>query len=126
LEASPVKTGSHYFIVNDLESKRISNDARGSLASHSILPAKLPQNPDPCPHCGSQNIILGAGKKPGETSRRCGDCKHFLGYSPLARLKKSRKRKELTECLQVLEDSGIQGEIALFILSLADDNGGEG
>jgi transposase-like protein len=126
LEASPVKTGCHYFIVNDLESNRISNDARGSLASHSILSSKLLRNSVPCPRCGSTNIILGAGLKPGEESQRCGDCRFFLGYSPVTRLKKSRKRKELTECLQVLEDSGIQGEIALFILSLADDNGGEG
>jgi transposase-like protein len=98
---------------------------KSSLASHSILSSKPLRNPVSCPHCGSRNIILGAGLKPGEESRRCGDCRFFLGYSPLARLKKSRKRKELTECLQVLEDSGVQGEIALFTLSLANDNGGE-
>jgi hypothetical protein len=105
--------------VNQKSRNCTGYECKGSLAFHSILPAKLPQNPDPCPHCGSQNIIL------GEESRRCGDCQHFLGYSPLAQLKKARRRKELSECLQVLEDSGIQGELALFVLSLADDNGGE-
>jgi len=79
-----------------------------------------------CPHCQSTNLIVGAGLKPGEQSRRCGDCKHFLGYSAVSRLKKARKRKELTECLQILENQGVQGELALFALSLADDNGGEG
>lgn len=62
--------------------------------------------------------LVGFGKKPGEESRRCGDCKRFLGFSPLARLKKARRRKKLTECLQILENQGIQGELALFTLSL--------
>ncbi len=119
----PAETGCHCFIVNDLERNRISNDARGSLASHSILSSKLLRNPVPCPHCGSTNIILGAGLKPGEESQRCGDCRFFLGYSPVTRLKKSRKSKALTESIQLLEDSGIQGETALFTLSLVDDNG---
>jgi transposase-like protein len=79
-----------------------------------------------CPHCQSTNLIVGAGKKPGEESRRCEDCKHFLGYSPVARLQQARKRKQLTECLQVLESQGIQSELALFTLSLAPENGGEG
>ncbi len=46
-----------------------------------------------------------------------------LGYSPLAKLKAARRRKELTECLQILENSGIQGEMAIFSLSLATDGG---
>jgi hypothetical protein len=82
--------------------------------------------PNPiCPHCGSKNIIIGAGKKPGEESRRCGDCKHFLGYTPLAKLKKARKRKAMTDCLEILEDSGIRGDLAIFTLSIAAD-GAEG
>jgi hypothetical protein len=76
-----------------------------------------------CPHCGSTNLIIGAGKRPGEESRRCQDCKHFLGYSPLAKLKKARRRKELTECLEILENQGIQGYLAIFTLSLAADGG---
>jgi hypothetical protein len=78
-----------------------------------------------CWHCNSQNIILGAGKKPGEVSGHCENCRRFLGYSPVARLRVSRKRKELTECLQILESQGIRGDLALFALSLAHDNGGE-
>ncbi len=78
-----------------------------------------------CSHCGRQNIIFGAGKKPGEESQHCGNCQRFLGYSAVASLKKSRKRKELTKCLEVLENQGIQGELALFALSLAAE-GGEG
>jgi len=47
------------------------------------------------------------------------------GFCPVARLNESRKQKKLTECLQILENQGIQGELAIFALSLADD-GGEG
>jgi hypothetical protein len=42
------------------------------------------------------------------------------------RLKKSQKRKELTEYLQIPENQSIQNELALFTLSLAPENGGEG
>ncbi|MBW4549294.1 MAG: hypothetical protein KME25_33535 [Symplocastrum torsivum CPER-KK1] len=77
-----------------------------------------------CPHCQSSSLIIGAGKKPGEESRRCGDCKTFLGYSPLPKLKKARKRKELTNCLEILEKQGIRGEeLTIFTLSLANDGG---
>jgi hypothetical protein len=76
-----------------------------------------------CPHCQSTDFIIGAGKKPGEESRHCRDCKHFLGYSPLAKLKKARRRKELTECLQILENRDIRGDLAIFTLSLAADGG---
>jgi hypothetical protein len=86
---------------------------------HSRKPRKI------CPRCASQDIIFGAGKKPGQESQHCGNCQRFLGYSAVASLKKSRKRKELTKCLEVLENQGIQGELALFALSLAAE-GGEG
>lgn len=76
-----------------------------------------------CPHCGSGNLKIGAGLKPGEESRRCNDCKHFLGYSPLAKLKKAIKRKELTNCLEILENQDIRGDLAIFILSLAAEGG---
>jgi transposase-like protein len=97
--------------------------SRQSKQSKALSERRSPQ--DICPHCQSSNLIVGAGKKPGEESRRCGDCKKFLGYSPVSRLKKARRRKELTECLQILENQGIQGDLALFTLSLAND-GGEG
>lgn len=45
--------------------------------------------------------------------------------NPASRFKRARRRKNLTDCLQILENQGIQGELALFILSLAK-NGGEG
>lgn len=71
-----------------------------------------------CPQCGSTNVRSGAGKKPGEQSKRCGDCGEFLGYSPLERLKRLRKRKNLTESLNLLESCGIRSEEAqLFLLS---------
>ena len=79
------------------------------------------QGREKCPHCGSGNLKIGAGLKPGEESRRCNDCKHFLGYSPLRKLKKARKRQELTNCLEILENQGIRGDLAIFILSLAAD-----
>jgi hypothetical protein len=76
-----------------------------------------------CPKCGSANISVGSGRKPNQESRRCRDCKHFLGYSPLAKLKKAHRRKELTECLQILENRDIRGDLAIFTLSLAADGG---
>jgi hypothetical protein len=48
-----------------------------------------------------------------------------LGYTPLAKLKKARKRKAMTDCLEILEDSGIRGDLAIFTLSIAAD-GAEG
>jgi hypothetical protein len=84
-------------------------------------PQKSPESI--CPHCGSGNLKIGAGKKPGDESRRCNNCKHFLGFSPLAKLKVARRRKQLNECLQILENSGIHGETAIFSLSLATDGG---
>jgi hypothetical protein len=74
------------------------------------------QGRENCPHCGSGNLKIGAGLQPGEESRRCNDCKHFLGYSPLRKLKKARKRQELTNCLEILENQGIRGDVAVFVL----------
>jgi predicted RNA-binding Zn-ribbon protein involved in translation (DUF1610 family) len=76
-----------------------------------------------CPKCGSTSVATGAGRKLGQMSLRCSECKHFLGYSPLAKLKKARRRKELTECLEILQGQCIQGDLAIFTLSLAADGG---
>ena len=76
-----------------------------------------------CPRCGSENLKTGAGLRPNQESRRCNNCQHFLGFSTVSKLKAARRRKELTECLQILENSGIQGEMAIFSLSLATDGG---
>jgi len=99
---------------------QLNSSCKNDSHSHSRL--NIWESPKQvCPHCGSGNLKIGAGLKPGEESRRCNDCKHFLGYSPLAKLKKARKRKELTNCLEILESQDIRGDLAIFILSLASD-----
>lgn len=71
-----------------------------------------------CPQCGSENLKSGAGRKPGEESRHCKDCKQFLGYHMLPKLKRLRKQRKLTEALELLESQGIRGEqTQLFVLS---------
>jgi hypothetical protein len=71
-----------------------------------------------CCHCGSENLKTGAGKKSREQSIHCADCRKFLGYQPISQLKRLRRRKKLTESLNLLESQGIQGELTqLFILS---------
>lgn len=71
-----------------------------------------------CNRCNSTNLKSGAGRKPGEKSEKCGDCGKFLGYSPVARLKRAIKRKKLTESLEILDNRGITGEYEqLFLLS---------
>ena len=86
--------------------------------SYSNPEYKSENHPHSCSHCGSQNIRSGAGLKPGEESRRCSDCGEFLGYSPIERLKRLRKRKNLTDSLNLLESCGIRSEDAqIFILS---------
>lgn len=47
-----------------------------------------------CHRCGSNNTKSGAGLKPGQESRKCGDCGEFLGYLPVARLKRPKKRRK--------------------------------
>jgi transposase-like protein len=71
-----------------------------------------------CRHCGSGNLKSGAGRKAREESIRCADCRRFLGYQPIAQLKRLRRGKKLTESLELLENQGIRGEeTQLFILS---------
>jgi hypothetical protein len=75
-------------------------------------------DPHSCHRCGSADIKIGAGLKPGQVSQKCGDCGEFLGYSPVARLKRAKKRKNLTESLNLLESCGIRSEqLQLFVLS---------
>lgn len=50
-------------------------------------------------------------------SLRCCDFKDFNGYQILEKLQKLRKRKNITSCLELLEKLGIQGDVALFVLS---------
>jgi transposase-like protein len=69
-----------------------------------------------CPHCGSANLSQGAGLKPGQMSIKCSDCKAFIGYKNLQKLKKLRRRKSLTPCLKLLEKRGISGDVAIFVL----------
>ncbi len=71
-----------------------------------------------CSRCGSENLKSGAGKKPGQESLRCEDCGEFLGYSPIKRLKRLRKQKNLTDSLDFLESCGISNEAAqVFLLT---------
>lgn len=70
----------------------------------------------PCPHCGATSYRPGAGRKPNEESRRCGDCGEFLGYLPVKRLKKLRKQRKLTDSLNLLESHGIKSEAAQLLL----------
>jgi transcription elongation factor Elf1 len=78
-----------------------------------------------CPHCNSENLKTGAGKKPGLESLRCEDCGDFLGYSPIKRLKRLRKQKNLTDSLDFLESRGISNEIAqVFLLTEVGAIGG--
>lgn len=75
-----------------------------------------------CPRCGSTSFGIGAGLKPRQESLRCLDCKAFIGYSPIPKLKALRRKKLLTESLDFLEQQGFQGDSAILILSLV---GGE-
>ncbi len=43
--------------------------------------------------------------------------------SPLAQLKAARRRKDLTKCIEILENQGLRGELALFSLSLISASG---
>jgi hypothetical protein len=71
-----------------------------------------------CSRCGSTNLKSGAGLKPGEESRHCKDCRKFLGYQPIPQLKRLRRRKKLTESLEILQNQGIRDEqTQLFLLS---------
>ena len=69
-----------------------------------------------CPHCGSTHLSKGAGLKPGQMSLKCSECKAFIGYRNLQELKKLKRRKRLTPCLELLEKQGISGDAAIFVL----------
>lgn len=87
-------------------------------SNSQIIAYNAPDAKPSCNRCGSENLKLGAGRKPQEQSKRCSDCGQFLGYQPLERLKKLRKRRKLTESLNLLESHGIKSEAAqLFLLS---------
>jgi hypothetical protein len=76
------------------------------------------RSPRRCDHCGSENLKIGAGRKGGEQSIHCADCRKFLEYQPISQLRRLRRRKKLTESLELLESQNIQGESTqLFILS---------
>jgi transposase-like protein len=70
-----------------------------------------------CPQCGSANLSKGAGLKPGQVSLKCSECKVFVGYQNLQKLKKLKRQKRLTPCLELLEKQGLQGDVAIFVLS---------
>ena len=82
-----------------------------------------------CPHCQSTDFIIGAGKKPGQMSLRCNECKAFIGYrdiGKLRRLQKLHRQKRLTECLSFIErHAHLSGQAAIFILSEVGQVGGE-
>jgi transposase-like protein len=71
-------------------------------------------SPENCPRCGSANVSKGAGLKPGQISLKCSDCKAFIGYRKLQKLK---RQKDLTACLEFLESCGISGDVVtVFVL----------
>jgi hypothetical protein len=72
--------------------------------------------------CGSSVGKFGAGRKPGELSISCRNCGKFIEYSPIQKLKQLHKRKQLTDCLEILETKEFQGDEAIFLLALV---GGE-
>ena len=69
-----------------------------------------------CPNCGSANLSEGAGLKPRQMSLKCSECKAFIGYRNLQELKKLKRRKRLTPCLELLEKLGLSGDVAIFVL----------
>ncbi len=69
-----------------------------------------------CPRRGSTNFTEGAGLKPQQVSLKCSECKAFLGYRNLQKLKKLKHQKRLTPCLELLEKQGLRGDVAIFVL----------
>lgn len=81
-------------------------------------------------NCGKATYIVAQCPSLGQSPQPqicCGDCGKFLGYSPLKRLKRLRKRKNLTDSLNFLESRGILSEATqIFVLSELDAmKGGE-
>jgi hypothetical protein len=78
-------------------------------------------SPEICPQCGSSSLSCGAGRKPGEMSLKCGECKVFIGYrnvEKLKRLQRLRKRGRLDLCIDFLERHGVTAiEEIVFLLS---------
>jgi hypothetical protein len=82
-----------------------------------------------CPKCGNSDIATGAGRRPGEMSVRCARCKCFIKYldtKNLTKLKKPRKKKDFTGCVQFIERSaGLHSDVALYVLIESGEVGGE-
>ena len=94
---------------------QLNNNRKNETHSHS-------QSKN-CPHCGSTNLSEGAGLKPGQISLKCSECKAFIGYRNLRRLKKLERRKQLTTCLELLETQGVSGDAAVFLLGQVGGKG---
>jgi hypothetical protein len=70
-----------------------------------------------CPKCHGDKIGTGGGRKPNEMSLKCRECKAFIGYKNLEKLKRRRRQKQLTPCLELLEQKNLTGDTAIFVLS---------
>ena len=66
----------------------MKNDSHShhTLISHNLLTIEKS-----CPRCNGQNLKSGAGKRPGEQSIHCRDCRKFICYQPVRKPKKRRK-----------------------------------
>src|SRR5207237_100761 len=86
-----------------------------SLADERLLPSG-----EQIAHYASETLHNScADRKLGESSLSCSECRKFIEYHyrPIEKLKRQRKRKRLTDCLEMLGARGIQGDEAIFILS---------
>jgi transposase-like protein len=90
---------------------------KNSSSSASIAHYGKDYHKHTCPKCRSSNLATGAGKRPGQMSLRCSECKAFIGYKNLQKLKKLKRQKRLTPCLELLEKQGLSGDVAIFVLS---------
>jgi transposase-like protein len=85
-----------------------------SSGTHIFAQNSPVEGRETCPNCGSANLSKGAGLKPGQISLKCSDCKAFIGYRKLQKLK---RQKDLTTCLEFLESCGISGDVVtVFVL----------
>src|ERR687885_915513 len=113
------------FIIVSYLSQRIKNknhshsdtSIKNDNHSHSTSLQERESLSFPCAQCGSTATRPGDGRKPGEISISCHNCGKFTGYSPIPKLKRLRKRKRLTDCLEILAQKGVRGDEAIFILS---------
>jgi transposase-like protein len=105
-----------FIILSQLNSS-YKGDNHSHPQSDNRDASRIRQNPsENCPHCGSANLSQGAGLKPEQMSLKCSECKAFIGYKNLQQLKKLKRRKRLTPCLELLEKQGISGDAAIFVL----------